>query len=117
MNIKTFAVALSIAILCIPAVGDARTYVDKMGREISIPPSPRRIVSLAPNITETLFALGLDREIVGVTRFCDYPQETAAKRKVRGFVNPSLEKIVSSAKNGVPLPSKRHGRNGRILPP
>ncbi|MBW2650635.1 MAG: cobalamin-binding protein [Deltaproteobacteria bacterium] len=95
MNIKALAAALSLAILCLPAVADARTYVDKMGREISVPPSPRRIVSLAPNITETLFALGLDREIVGVTRFCDYPQETASKRKVGGLVSPSLEKIVS----------------------
>jgi len=34
MNIKTLAAALSLAILCIPAVGDARTYVDKMGREV-----------------------------------------------------------------------------------
>lgn len=95
MNIKTLAAALSLVILCIPAVADARTYVDKMGREISIPPSPQRIVSLAPNITETLFALGLDREIAGVTRFCDYPQEAASKRQVGGLVSPSLEKIVS----------------------
>jgi len=95
MNIRTIAAVLSLTILCIPAVTDARTYVDKVGRAISIPASPQRIVSLAPNITETLFALGLDKEIVGVTRFCDYPQETASKRKIGGLVNPSLEKIVS----------------------
>ena len=95
MNIKTLIAALSLAILCIPAVGDARTYVDKMGREIFLPSSPQRIVSLAPGITETLFALGLDREIVGVTRFCDYPREAASKRKVGGLISPSLEKIVS----------------------
>ncbi|MEA2014738.1 MAG: cobalamin-binding protein [Thermodesulfobacteriota bacterium] len=91
----TFAVALSVAILCIASVTNARVYIDKIGREVSIPPSPQRIVSLAPNITETLFALGLDEKIVGVTKFCDYPQGTASKRKVGGLVNPSLERIVS----------------------
>ncbi len=95
MSLKTLIAALSLAILCIPAGLDARTYIDKLGREISIPSSPRRIVSLAPNITETLFALGLDDEIVGVTRFCNYPQGAASKRKVGGIVNPSLERIVS----------------------
>jgi len=79
----------------VPAAGDARAWVDAVGREVSIPTSPCRIVSLAPNITETLFALGLDELIVGVTRFCNYPREAASKEKVGGLINPSLEKIVS----------------------
>lgn len=95
MNIKTLVAVLSLATLCIPAVGDARTYVDQIGREISLSPSPQRIVSLAPGITETLFALGLDKEIAGVTTFCDHPRKAASKRKIGGLVNPSLEDIVS----------------------
>ena len=95
MNIKTLVAILLLAALCIPAAGDARTYVDQIGREISLPPSPQRIVSLVPGITETLFALGLDKEIAGVTTFCDYPQEAVSKRKIGGLVNPSLEEIVS----------------------
>ncbi len=55
-----------------------------------------RIVSLAPNLTEILFALGLDREVVGVTVFSDYPAEARAKPKVGSFWNPNMEAIVAS---------------------
>ncbi len=56
--------------------------------------TPRRIVSLAPNLTEILFALGLDREIVGVTRYCDFPPEARNKPRVGGVLNPSLESVL-----------------------
>lgn len=56
---------------------------------------PKRIVSLAPSVTETIFALGLGDRLFGVTTYCDYP--AAAKRlpKIGGFMNPSLEAIVA----------------------
>jgi len=54
-----------------------------------------RIVSLAPNMTEILFALGLGDRIVGVTSFCDYPPEAKKKPKIGGMSNPSLEAVVS----------------------
>ena len=50
--------------------------------------TPHRIISLAPNITEILFALGLGENIVGVTNFCDYPEEAMQKPKVGGMTNP-----------------------------
>jgi len=56
---------------------------------------PDRIISLAPNITEILFALGLSNSIVGVTSFCDYPEEATKKTKIGGMTNPSLEVVVS----------------------
>lgn len=56
---------------------------------------PKRIISLAPSNTEILFALGLNKEIVGVTEFCDYPSEAKKKEKIGGFINPNLEKIYS----------------------
>jgi len=56
---------------------------------------PKRIISLAPNITEILFALGLGDNIVGVTSFCDYPEEAKKKPKIGGMSNPSLEAVVS----------------------
>lgn len=56
---------------------------------------PLRIVSLAPSITEVLFALGLGERIVGVTNFCDYPAEAKQKQKVGGMSNPSLEAVIS----------------------
>jgi cobalamin transport system substrate-binding protein len=54
---------------------------------------PQRIVSLAPNVTEILFALGLGDRIVGVTRYCDYPPQALEKEKIGGMVDPNLEKI------------------------
>lgn len=55
----------------------------------------RRIVSLAPNITEILYALGLEERIVAVTNFCDYPPQAKEKPKIGGMSNPSLEAVVS----------------------
>jgi iron complex transport system substrate-binding protein len=54
----------------------------------------RRIVSLAPSITQTLFAVGCGRRVVGATRYCDHPP--AAKRipRVGGYIDPSFERIV-----------------------
>jgi iron complex transport system substrate-binding protein len=57
---------------------------------------PTRIVSLAPGMTEILYALGLGENIVGVTTFCDYPPEAAEKPKIGGMSNPSLEAVFSS---------------------
>jgi len=57
--------------------------------------TPQRIISLAPNMTEVLFALGLGNRIVGVTSFCDYPAEAKGKPKVGGMSNPSLEAVIS----------------------
>lgn len=56
---------------------------------------PKRIISLAPGITEILFTLGLGERIVGVTSFCDYPEEAKKKAKIGGMSNPSLEAVVS----------------------
>jgi iron complex transport system substrate-binding protein len=56
---------------------------------------PKRIISLAPNITEILFAMGLADRIVGVTTVCDFPEAARKKPKVGGMSNPSLEAVVS----------------------
>ncbi len=54
-----------------------------------------RYISLAPSITEILFALGLDNEIVGVSSFCDYPAIAKVKEKTGSFSQPNIEKILS----------------------
>ncbi|MBN2343941.1 MAG: ABC transporter substrate-binding protein [Deltaproteobacteria bacterium] len=58
-------------------------------------PAYTRIVSLAPSITETLFALGLGEQVVGVTRYCDYPHKAKLKNKVGGYYDPDNEAIVT----------------------
>jgi iron complex transport system substrate-binding protein len=69
-------------------------FIDDLNRQVVLPSVPQRIVSLAPSITETLFAIGLGERVVGVTQYCDYPPEAQAKPKV-GYTHPSLESIVA----------------------
>jgi iron complex transport system substrate-binding protein len=68
---------------------------DEVGRRIYVPVPVRRIVSLAPNLTETVYALGAQDRLVGVTDFCDYPPEARQKTSVGGAVSPSIEQIVA----------------------
>ena len=58
-------------------------------------PPPQRIVSLAPSLTETLFALGLGERIVGVTRYCAYPPEALELPKIGGYLDPSYEALLA----------------------
>ena len=75
--------------------GSTVRVTDETGRTVEMPQSARRIVSLAPNLTETLFALGLGDRVVGDTDFCDYPPEARSKPHVGGPVNPNLEAIAA----------------------
>ena len=63
---------------------------------VNLPEKPVRIVSLAPNITEILFALGLDEKVVGVSSDSDYPPQAAAKTKTGTFWQPNTEAIIAS---------------------
>jgi iron complex transport system substrate-binding protein len=70
------------------------TVTDDLGREVSIEKTPESVVSLAPSITEILFALGLGDKVVGVTEHCDYPEAAKGKPKVGGYFTTSLESIL-----------------------
>lgn len=70
-------------------------YTDAMQRQVNIPQVPKRIVSMAPSNTEMLFAIGLNEEIVGVTKFCDYPESAKSKRKIGGYSSPNIETILT----------------------
>jgi iron complex transport system substrate-binding protein len=71
------------------------TYTDDMGREVTIDEVPQRIVSHVPSITEMLFALGVGERVVGVSDYCDYPEEAKSKISVGNYFNPSIENIVA----------------------
>lgn len=81
----------------------SRTFVDDLGRKIYLAKPPGRIVSVAPSITEILFAIGAGDLVVGVTEFCDYPPEARRKPKV-GYSHPNLESIVRLEPNLVLAP-------------
>ncbi len=70
-----------------------KTFTDDVGRRVYLAKPARRVVSLAPSVTEILFAVGLDAEVVGVTTFCDYPAQAKAKPKI-GSSSPNLEAIL-----------------------
>jgi len=103
------ALTLTLLLFLLPLLSpviyaDAATpivVVDSFGRVVKIPEKPMRIVSLAPSITETLFAMGVGDRVIGVTSFCNYPPQVPQLVKegkiavVGGFTNPSLEKIVA----------------------
>jgi iron complex transport system substrate-binding protein len=72
-----------------------KEFVDEAGRTVRIPQPVQRIVSLAPSLTETIYALGLQDRLVGDTDFCDYPPDAQKKTKVGGAINPSLEQIAA----------------------
>ena len=73
----------------------SKILTDQMGRKVTIPDNPIRVVSLAPSITEIVFALEQEYRLVGVTRFSDFPRAAKKLPKVGSFVHLDLEKIVS----------------------
>ncbi|GIX45877.1 MAG: ABC transporter substrate-binding protein [Candidatus Tectimicrobiota bacterium] len=73
------------------------TVSDALGRRLTLPAPPQRLVSLAPSLTETLFALGAGERLVGVTLYDDYPPQVQRLPRVGGYVaaSISIEKILS----------------------
>jgi iron complex transport system substrate-binding protein len=72
---------------------DARVVIDEAGRRVAMPASVKRIVTLAPNLTETVYALGLGDKLAGDTDVCDTPAAAKQKPHVGNPQNPSLEAI------------------------
>ncbi|MFC1820435.1 cobalamin-binding protein [Thermodesulfobacteriota bacterium] len=90
------SIAMSLAITLVWVTCPlCATFKDSLGREVILETEPGRIVSLAPNITEILYFLGLGDRVVGVTRFSYYPPEANKKPKVGSYINLNVEKIIS----------------------
>ena len=92
-NVKCQMSNVVIAVMLLPA------FVCGCGKQSEPSETPAngemRIVSMAPNLTEILFALGLDEEIVGVTRHCNYPEQAQQKRRIGTFWQPDIEAVVA----------------------
>jgi iron complex transport system substrate-binding protein len=73
----------------------ARTVTDETGRSVEVPADVKRIVTLAPNLTEIIYALGLEDKLAGDTDYCDTPAAARTKPHVGSVLNPSLEAIVA----------------------
>src|SRR5262249_56294031 len=76
--------------------------------------APQRIISVAPSITEMLFALGLGDQVVGVTTYCKYPEAAKAKPKIGGYTTPSLERILALRPDQVIMMKNRPDVAGKL---
>lgn len=79
----------------LPVEAQVRDITDDLGRKLKIPEKVERVVSLAPSLTESIFAVGAGDRLVGVTTFCDYPEEAPKIAKIGDTINPNLETIVA----------------------
>lgn len=93
--IMIIAVAMLVFTTAAVVTADARWVQDQTGRKLWIPDKPLRVVSLAPSITEIIFALGEGARIQGVTQHCDFPPEALSLPRVGSYIHPDLEKIVA----------------------
>ncbi|MGB8653219.1 MAG: helical backbone metal receptor [Candidatus Acidiferrales bacterium] len=103
----TFGTTVSARQTKTPTQGDAaaiaapaqtaatRIITDEVGRRVAVPVDVRRIVTLAPDLTETVYALGLGAKLAGDTDYCDTPPEAKLKPHVGNAQNPSLEAILA----------------------
>ena len=78
-----------------PSITETREVTDEAGRRVRLPLKIERIVSLAPNLTEIVFAVGAGDRLVGRTEYCDYPAEALKVEKVGDTMHPSIERIVA----------------------
>jgi iron complex transport system substrate-binding protein len=73
----------------------SREVHDDLGRAIKVPAKIDRAISLAPSLTEMIFAIGAGDKLVGVTTYCNYPPETASIEKIGDTQTPNIEKIIA----------------------
>jgi iron complex transport system substrate-binding protein len=75
--------------------GETREVADEAGKRVMVPARPHRIVTLAPNLTEIVYAVGAGDLLVGNTTFCDYPAEAKQVAKVGDTMQPNIERIIA----------------------
>ena len=71
------------------------SFTDDLGYKFEFDNYPKRIISIAPSITETIYAIGADSLLIGVSNYCNYPDDTKNKTKVGGLIDPNIEIIAS----------------------
>lgn len=87
-------VMLCLAVLCVPGWA-SRTLQDESGRTVILPDQVKRVITLTPSLTDTVYALGAASQLVGITAFSEYPPQAAKEKpSVGDILNPSIERIV-----------------------
>jgi len=89
-------------------------YLDQMNRAVEIPSAPQRIISLVPSQTELLFDLGLDDEIVGITKFCIHPEDKVkSKAKIGGTKQLNID-LIKKLKPDLVIGNKEENEQDQI---
>ncbi len=73
----------------------SRILTDEVGRSVTVPDHPHRIICLVPSITDSVFALGAGDDVVAISDYVQYPAEARRKPSVGSISDPSLEMILS----------------------
>jgi len=90
---------------------DLIEYTDGIGRQVRLPRHPRRIISLAPNVTETLYLLGAQDRLIGNTIQCTWPEDAKRKPKIGDLLNPNYEVILAARPDLVIASTAGNDRN------
>ncbi len=91
-----------------------RTFTDQLNREVILDYPPKRIISLVPSQTELLFDLGLNAEVIGITKFCIHPVEKVKERtKIGGTKNLHID-LIRSLKPDLIIGNKEENDQGQI---
>ena len=77
------------------SITETREVTDEAGRRVQLATHIDRIVSLAPNLTEIVFAVGAGDRLVGRTKYCDYPAEVKSVAEIGDTMTPSIERIIA----------------------
>jgi len=108
---RTICSAISVVVLCSiialsiscrsgagtgkPPAGPTHVVTDDLGRSVTLPVEIKRVVSLAPSVTESVFAVGAGDKLVGDTTYCDFPEQAKSIAKVGDTMSPNMETIVA----------------------
>lgn len=89
------AILVGLALVASTPAFASRQVTDELGRQVTVPDQPHRVICLAPSLTEIVYALGGGEGVIGVTDYADFPVDARGKPSVGGLIDPNIEKIVS----------------------
>lgn len=87
---------------------------DQMGRRVNVPEAPKRIISLVPSQTELLYDLGLEAEVVGITKFCIHPEHWRKEKTIVGWTKQVHFDIIESLQPDLIIGNKEENEEGFI---
>jgi len=91
------------------------TYTDSLNRRIDLPHTPQRIISLVPSLTELLHDMGLERQIVGITKFCVHPVNYLSTKTIVGGTKKVKFQVIRDLQPDFILCSKEENTEEMVL--